>query len=121
MEPFDEHLSALDPADQGAVDKLAGSVRVAAAQIFGPFNDVEASPFYAVVNLSPQETWEQIAERVALVTVAAVAHGIAHRPISTATIARLHEIIFHNDVPSRRWASASARRGSAIRDRDRYQ
>lgn len=90
----DEHLEALDAADQGQVDQLGASAQIAATQTFGPFNDVPDSPFYSAEDLSPEQTWEQIAERVVLATAVAAIHGTAQRDISVEAICRLHEIIF---------------------------
>ncbi len=99
-DPFDdEHLEALYAADQSQVDQLRGSAEIAAAQTFGPFNDVPDSPFYAAEDLSPTQTWERIAERVGLATVLAVVHGVAKRPITVDAIRRLHEIIFVTTFP----------------------
>jgi fido (protein-threonine AMPylation protein) len=95
----DTPLRALDTADQAAVDRLLSTARSAAAQTFGPFNDAPDSPFYAAEDTTPQQTWERIAERVALATTAAVAHGAAHRPISAADVRGLHEIAFASAFP----------------------
>jgi fido (protein-threonine AMPylation protein) len=95
----DEHLEALDAADQEQVDQLRASAQIAAAQTFGPFNDAPDSPFYSADDLSPAQTWERIAEHVGLATILAVAHGIAQRPITTDAIRRLHKIIFASTFP----------------------
>jgi fido (protein-threonine AMPylation protein) len=95
----DEQLEALDAADQSQVDQLRGSAQIAAARTFGPFNDMPDSPFYSVEDLSPEQTWEQIAERVVLATTVAAVHGAARRPITVETIRRLHEIIFLTTFP----------------------
>jgi fido (protein-threonine AMPylation protein) len=92
----DEHLKALNAADQGQVDQLQPSAQIAATRTFGPFNDVPDSPFYAAEDLSPTQTWEQIAEHVGLAAVVAVIHGVARRPITVDAIRRLHEIIFQS-------------------------
>ena len=96
----DEHLEALDSADQSQVDQLRTSAQIAATRTFGPFNDVPDSPFYAAEDLSPEQTWEQIAERVGLATVVAVIHGMEQRPLSVDAIRRLHEIIFLTTFPA---------------------
>ncbi len=90
----DEPLQALDAADQSQVDQLRDPAQIAAARTFGPFNDMPDSPFYAADDLSAQQTWERIAERVVLATTVAAVHGAARRPITVETIRRLHEIIF---------------------------
>jgi fido (protein-threonine AMPylation protein) len=95
----DEQLEALYPADQSQVDQLRGSAQIAAARTFGPFNDAPDSPFYSSDDLSPTQTWEQIAERVGLATVVAVTHGAAQRIITVDAIRRLHEIIFLTTFP----------------------
>jgi len=95
----DEHLEALYAADQTQVDQLRGSAEIAAAQTFGPFNDVPDSPFYSAQELSPAQTWEQIAERVGLATIVAVVHGVAQRSITVDAVRRLHEIIFVTTFP----------------------
>jgi fido (protein-threonine AMPylation protein) len=95
----DEHLEALDAADQEQVDRLRASAQIAAVQTFGPFNDSSDSPFYSAEDLSPAQTWERIAEHVGLATILAVAHGIAQRPITTDAIRRLHKIIFASTFP----------------------
>lgn len=91
---------ALNSADQTAVDRLLSAAQGAAAQTFGPFNDDPESPFYTAEGRAPQQTWEQIAENVALATISAVAHGVARRPISTADVCRLHEIVFASTFPT---------------------
>lgn len=99
-EPADDApLRALNTADQAAVDRLLSAAQSAAAQTFGPFNDEPESPFYAAEGTTPQQTWEQIAERVALATTAAVAHGAARRPISAVDVRGLHEIAFTSTFP----------------------
>ena len=95
----DEHLEALDSADQSQVDQLRASAQIAATRTFGPFNDVLDSPFYAAEDLSPTQTWEQIAEHVVLATTVAAIHGTAQRDISVEAICRLHEIIFRTTFP----------------------
>lgn len=95
----DKQLQALNPADQGQVDQLRGPAQIAAARTFGPFNDMPDSPFYSVEDLSPAQTWEQIAEHVVLATTVAAVHGAARRPITIETICRLHEIIFMTTFP----------------------
>jgi fido (protein-threonine AMPylation protein) len=97
--PDDEWLTALDAADQAQADQLVASARAAAAQTFGPFNDAPDSPFYAAEDLSPELTWERIAERVALATCAAVVHGTAQRSITVDSVRRLHEIVFATTFP----------------------
>lgn len=95
----DEQSAALDPADHAEFDDLLPSARAAAGQTFGPFNDLPDSPFYTAEELSPEETWERIAERVVLATCAAVVHGAAGRPITVETVRRLHELIFVTTFP----------------------
>ena len=113
-DPFDdEHLKALDTADQGQVDQLRASAQIAATRTFGPFNDVPDSPFYTAEDLSPAQTWEQIAERVVLATAVAAIHGTAQRDISVEVICRLHEIIFRTTFPEH--AGHLRRRGEEAR------
>lgn len=95
----DEHLEALDAADQDQVDQLRASAQIAATRTFGPFNDVPDSPFYTAEDLTPEQTWEQIAERVVLATAVAAIHGTAQRDISVEAICRLHELIFQTTFP----------------------
>lgn len=95
----DEQSAALEPADHAEVDDLLSSARAAAGQTFGPFNDLPDSPFYTAEELSPEETWERIAERVVLATCAAVVHGASGRPITVDAVRRLHEIIFVTTFP----------------------
>jgi len=95
----DEHLKALYAADQGKVDQLQDSAQFVAAQTFGPFNDGPDSPFYSANDLSPEQTWKEIAERVELATIVAAVHGTARRPITVDAIRRLHEIIFLTTFP----------------------
>jgi fido (protein-threonine AMPylation protein) len=99
-DPLDDgQIEALYAADQNQVDQLRGSAEIAAAQTFGPFNDVPDSPFYSAQELSPTQTWEQIAERVGLATIVAVVHGVAQRSITVDAVRRLHEIIFVTTFP----------------------
>ena len=95
----DEHLEALDAADQSQADQLRVSAQIAATRTFGPFNDVPDSPFYAAEDLSPEQTWERIAERVVLATAVAAIHGKEQRDISVEAICHLHEIIFQTTFP----------------------
>ena len=95
----DEWLQALDATDQSRVDQLRDPVQLAVARTFGPFNDVPDSPFYSAEELSPRQTWEEIAERVGLAAVIAVTHGAAQRIITVDAIRRLHEIVFVTTFP----------------------
>src|ERR1700690_1022157 len=79
---MNQQLGAQYAADQNQVDQLRVSAQIAAARTFGPFNDAPDSPFYSADDLSPTQTWEQIAERVVLATTVAAVHGAARRPIT---------------------------------------
>jgi fido (protein-threonine AMPylation protein) len=77
------------------------AARIAARQTFGPFVDEVDSPFYQAANLSPEETWERLAERVALVTAAAVLQGMRDEPLRRILFERWHAEVFGELFPER--------------------
>lgn len=77
------------------------AARIAARQTFGPFEDEVDSPFFQAEDLSPQETWERLAERVALVTAAAVLEGMRDEPLRRLLFERWHAKIFGELFPER--------------------
>ena len=52
------------PPDRDAIEL---ATRIATRQTFGPYYDEPESPFYEADGLTPEETWERLAEKVALV------------------------------------------------------
>jgi len=67
---------------------------VAARETFGPFNDDDYSPFYAADGLSPEETWERLAERVVDATACAIGVAMSDGRLSQSLVCDVHEHIF---------------------------
>ena len=68
----------MDHARREAIELAA---RIATRQTFGPFYDEPDSPFYEAEGLSPEETWERLAEKLALVTAHAILQGLENQTL----------------------------------------
>jgi fido (protein-threonine AMPylation protein) len=102
-EPLDDELLRLFPESaRPEIVALAEAARIASRETFGPFNDTPESEFYEAEGFSPQETWERLAESVAVVGARAVVLALAGRPLSPDLICDLHRRIFGELFPD--WA-----------------
>lgn len=68
----------MDHARREAIELAA---RIATRQTFGPFYGEPDSPFYEAEGLSPEETWERLAEKLALVTAHAILQGLENQTL----------------------------------------
>jgi fido (protein-threonine AMPylation protein) len=101
--PLDESLLKLFPESaRPEILALGEAARIAAKETFGPFNDAPESEFFAADDLSPESTWERLAESVALVGARAVVLALAGRSLTPDLICDLHERIFGELFP--KWA-----------------
>jgi fido (protein-threonine AMPylation protein) len=89
-----------DDAEAAEVLAIAEAAAIAARETFGPFNDDEESPFFAAEDLSPEQTWERIAERVADAGARVVVLGLGHEKLSRRLIADIHEHLFADLFPA---------------------
>jgi fido (protein-threonine AMPylation protein) len=75
------------------------AARIAARQTFGPFRDEEDSPFYRAEGVTPEETWERLAERVAVVTAEGILAGLADERLRRLRFEKWHAAIFGELFP----------------------
>jgi fido (protein-threonine AMPylation protein) len=116
-------------AEAPEVLAIAEAAVVASRETFGPFNDEEESPFFQADDISAEETWERIAERVADAAARVVVLGLSDEKLSPWLISDIHGHLFGElfpDVGGRFRAkgegvSYSIRVGTADRPEERRQ
>lgn len=94
-----ELLARFPAAAQPDVLGIAEAGVVAARETFGPFNDEDGSAYHQADGLTPEQTWERVAERVAEVTAHAVILALAGTMVSPTLICDLHRRVFGELFP----------------------
>jgi fido (protein-threonine AMPylation protein) len=100
--PSVEELLEADWFDQAKAPEvlaIADAATIASRETFGPFNDEEESQFFAAEGLSPEETWERIAEKVADAGASVVALALADEPLTPRLVADVHAHVFEGLFP----------------------
>lgn len=93
LERFEDDVERLE------AKSIADGAAIAARETFGPFADEDESRFYAAPGLSPEQTWERLAERVAAVSARSVVLARALADLSQTMIAETHGRIFGDLFP----------------------
>lgn len=75
------------------------AARITTNQTFGPFRDEPDSPFYRAPDLDPDETWERLAEKVAIVSAQGILEGMVDQRLRRSGIAQWHAQIFGEFFP----------------------
>jgi fido (protein-threonine AMPylation protein) len=88
-----------DEAERAEVLGIAEAAAIASRETFGPFRDDEESPFFTAQDLSPERTWELIAERVADAGARSVALALSHEKLSRRLITDIHAHLFADLFP----------------------
>lgn len=93
-------LEGLSGPDRVRAERLLDMAGAVSRATFGPFNDLPESEFYEAPALTPEQTWEAIAEQVAHACALALLWGLNGEEITAHRIALVHEIIFGTTFPA---------------------
>lgn len=80
-------------------DAIELAARIAARQTFGPFRDEPESPFFQADRYSPEQTWEHLAEEVAITCGNAIRQGLADERLRRGLMESWHGGIFGELFP----------------------